>query len=41
MLSWLIDEAKGEERTVEALTARILMVIFASIHTTTMVRSVS
>lgn len=31
-LSWLIDEAKGRERTVEVLTARILAVSIVAIQ---------
>lgn len=37
LLSWLMDEAEGEERTVKALTVRILTVNFAAIHTSSMV----
>ncbi|KAH7908171.1 cytochrome P450 [Hygrophoropsis aurantiaca] len=33
MLSWLMDEAVGEERSVRNLTQRILTVNFAAIHT--------
>ncbi|KAF8075266.1 cytochrome P450 [Lyophyllum atratum] len=36
MLSWLMDEAKGEEATLRSLTRRILTVNFAAIHTSTM-----
>ncbi|CAL1702938.1 unnamed protein product [Somion occarium] len=36
MLSWFMDEAKGEERSVRALVLRILTLNFASIHTTSM-----
>ncbi|KAF9225192.1 cytochrome P450 [Gyrodon lividus] len=32
-LSWLMDEAKGSERSVKELTLRILAVNFAAIHT--------
>ncbi|GJJ06037.1 hypothetical protein Clacol_000224 [Clathrus columnatus] len=35
-LSWLLDEAKGEEQTLRALTLRLLFVSFASIHSTSM-----
>ncbi|THH09628.1 hypothetical protein EW145_g1863 [Phellinidium pouzarii] len=35
-LSWLMDEAEGEQRTVEALTQRILTLNFAAIHTSSM-----
>jgi len=38
-LSWLMDEAKGEERSPEHLTNRILHINFASIHTSSMVCS--
>ncbi|KAI5119872.1 hypothetical protein M0805_008543 [Coniferiporia weirii] len=34
MLSWLVDEAEGKQRTVEALTQLILALNFASVHTT-------
>ncbi|KAI5118159.1 hypothetical protein M0805_005781 [Coniferiporia weirii] len=33
MLSWLLEEAEGEQRTVEALTQRILVLNFAAVHT--------
>ncbi|KAI5118158.1 hypothetical protein M0805_005780 [Coniferiporia weirii] len=33
MLSWLMDEAEGEQRTAEALTQRILTLNFAAVHT--------
>ncbi|KAH8092525.1 cytochrome P450 [Cristinia sonorae] len=36
MLSWLMDEAVGEEKDVSALTRRILTVNFAAIHTSSM-----
>lgn len=36
MLSWLIDEAVGDERTVPDLVLRILTVNFAAIHTSSM-----
>ncbi|CAL1702998.1 unnamed protein product [Somion occarium] len=36
MLSWFMDEAKGEEREVRALVLRILTVNFAAIHTSSM-----
>ncbi|KAF5379456.1 hypothetical protein D9615_006552 [Tricholomella constricta] len=36
MLSWLMDEAKGEEASIRGLTRRILTVNFAAIHTSTM-----
>lgn len=35
LLSWLLDEAKGEELTNYNLVLRILTLEFASIHTTT------
>jgi hypothetical protein len=38
LLSWLIDVAEGNELTVRSLTLRILMVNFAAVHTTSMVR---
>ena len=31
-LSWLMDEAKGVDATVEELTTRVLVLNFASIH---------
>jgi len=37
MLSWLMDDAKGEEATVSNMTRRILTVNVAAIHTITMV----
>ncbi|KAF8220171.1 cytochrome P450 [Tricholoma matsutake] len=36
MLTWLIDEAKGEETSTNNLTRRILTVIFASINTSSL-----
>ncbi|EGN93634.1 hypothetical protein SERLA73DRAFT_189361 [Serpula lacrymans var. lacrymans S7.3] len=36
MLSWLMDEAKGEEQTARLLTMRILTINFAAIHTSSM-----
>lgn len=38
MLSWLMNEAKGYQRTVKDYTLRILAINFASIHTSSMVR---
>lgn len=37
MISWLMDEAEGEQRSVLALTQRILSLNFAAIHTSSMV----
>ncbi|KAI9440521.1 cytochrome P450 [Lactarius indigo] len=34
MLMWLMDDAKGAERTLEGLAQRLLVVNFAAIHTT-------
>jgi len=34
MIMWLMSEAKGVERSLEGLTRRMLLVNFASIHTT-------
>ncbi|KAJ7148805.1 cytochrome P450 [Mycena crocata] len=34
LISWLLDHAVGEERTVENLVQRILMINFVAIHTT-------
>ncbi|KAG6829008.1 hypothetical protein H0H92_005985 [Tricholoma furcatifolium] len=36
-LSWLLDLAEGERRTVRNLTMRILVINFAAIHTTSMI----
>jgi len=36
MLAWLMDEAKGEERTEVRLVTRILTLNFAALHTSTM-----
>lgn len=36
-MSWLIDEAYGEHRSVLALTQRMLTVNFVAIHTSSMV----
>jgi hypothetical protein len=38
MLMWLMKEAKGVERSVEGLARRLLLVNFASIHSTAFVR---
>ena len=38
VLMWLMKEAKGVERSVEGLARRLLLVNFASIHTTSLVR---
>jgi cytochrome P450 len=37
MLSWLMEDAVGEEREPQNLSLRILAVNFAAIHTTSMV----
>ena len=37
MLSWLMEDAVGEERDPRNLTLRILAINFAAIHTTSMV----
>lgn len=37
MLMWLMNEAKGVERPLDALAIRMLAVNFASIHTTSIV----
>ena len=39
MLMWLMSEAKGVERSLEGLARRLLLVNFASIHTTSRVRA--
>ncbi|TFK50189.1 cytochrome P450 [Heliocybe sulcata] len=36
LLQWLLEDAEGEERDVEHWTMRVLLVNFASIHTTSM-----
>ncbi|RDB27628.1 Ent-kaurene oxidase [Hypsizygus marmoreus] len=36
MLTWLMDEAEGDETTLRNLTLRILTINFAAIHTSTM-----
>lgn len=38
MLQWLMDAARGEERTVKALVLRLLTVNIAAIHTSSLVR---
>jgi hypothetical protein len=37
MLMWLMDEAKGIERSLEGLARRMLVVNFAAVHTTSLV----
>ena len=37
MLSWLMEDAVGEERDPRNLTLRILAINFAAIHTTSVV----
>jgi len=37
MLSWLMDNARGDEKSLQNLTLRILLVNFAAIHITIMV----
>jgi len=39
LLTWCIDQARGEETTDHKLTLRILMVNFAAVHTTSMVNN--
>ena len=39
MLMWLMSEAEGVERSLEAWARRLLMLNFASIHSTSMVSS--
>jgi hypothetical protein len=41
MLSWLMEDAVGEEKDPHNLTLRILATNFAAIHTTSMVGRVS
>ena len=36
MLMWLMSEAKGVERSVEGVARRLLLVNFASIHSTSL-----
>jgi hypothetical protein len=38
MLMWLMKEAKGVERSLEGLARRLLLLNFASIHSTSLVR---
>lgn len=38
LISWLLDEAQGPQRSIRELTLRILTVNFAAIHTTSMVK---
>jgi hypothetical protein len=38
LISWLLEQAPAEERTVDNLIQRILMINFAAIHTTANVR---
>ena len=37
MLMWLMDEAKGVEKSLEGLARRLLVVNFTAIHTTSIV----
>jgi hypothetical protein len=37
MLAWLMDNARGEEKSPRNLTLRVLLVNFAAIHLTSMV----
>jgi hypothetical protein len=39
LISWLLEDAEGEERKMPALVMRILFANFAAIHTSSMVRS--
>ena len=41
LLQWLIDAAKGAERSVQGFTMRILVVAFAALHTSSMVRALN
>ena len=41
MLMWLMSEAKGVEKSLEGFTRRMLLVNFASIHTTSNVSNPS
>ncbi|KIK55510.1 hypothetical protein GYMLUDRAFT_62472 [Collybiopsis luxurians FD-317 M1] len=41
VISWLIDEAKGEQRNIHEIIARVLAIEVAAIHTTSTVRSTS
>ncbi|KDR68413.1 hypothetical protein GALMADRAFT_78764 [Galerina marginata CBS 339.88] len=36
LISWLLEEAQGQQRTIQDLAIRLLTVNFASIHTTSM-----
>jgi hypothetical protein len=40
LLSWLLDEAKGPQRTVRQLAMRVLIINFGAIHTTSAVSTV-
>lgn len=37
MIQWLIEQANEDERTVDDIVMRILVVNFAAIHTSSMV----
>jgi hypothetical protein len=41
MLMWLMEEAKGVERSLEGLARRLLTVNFAGIHSTSLVTNIS
>jgi hypothetical protein len=41
MLMWLMEEAKGVERSLEGLARRLLLVNFAAIHSTSLVSNIS
>jgi hypothetical protein len=40
MLMWLMEEAKGVERSLEGLARRLLLVNFAAIHSTSLVTNI-
>ena len=37
LITWLLEEAKGPQRTIEQISLRVLGINFAAIHTTSMV----
>jgi hypothetical protein len=41
MLMWLMEEAKGVEKSLEGLARRLLVVNFAAIHSTSLVTNIS
>ena len=41
VLMWLMEEAKGVERSLEGLARRLLLINFAGIHSTSLVSNIS